>query len=68
MLIPWNNINFLGYLSLHLIALYNSVSWLFTKISPVSYFSIIIFNSKSSTFVDFEITILIISNPKFFAI
>ena len=66
--IPWNNIKFVGMSSLELIALCNSVSWLFTIISPSSDFSIIIFNNKSSTFVDFEITLPIIFNPNLFPI
>ena len=67
LLIPWNNINFFGCSSFDFIALYNSVSWFFTKISPVFDFSIIIFINKSSTLVDFEITILIISKPNLLA-
>ena len=66
--IPWKTINYLGFSSWDLIALYNLVSLFLTIISPSLDFSMIILINKSSTLVDFEITISIISNPNFFEI
>ena len=68
LLIPWKTINYLGFSSWDTIALYNSVFLFLTIISPSLDFSMIIFINKSSTLVDFEITIFIISKPNFFEI
>ena len=68
LLIPCNSMIFFGCSSVDLINLHNSVSSLLIFVLPEPNFSNIFLNSKSSTFVDFKIRILIISKPNFFDI
>ena len=67
LLIPWNNIKFFGCSSSDLIAFNKSVSSFLTIISPFS-LSINVFINNSSTLVDFEIIIFLMSKPNTFAI